>query len=902
MALTTTIPTPPGFKGLTTFFFLLKGANNLLLVMLTSLFLKQFGAAGLPWYYVGSNLLFIGSQLLILRSERWKGFAFLRRLSIPMVLFTGTLAIGAPSLAGWLYVAALLAMNVYDLHATQAFSDLSGQILPLREAKRLLPTVYAAGTVGSILSGLLLKFLAEDLGFPVMFLLVTGLMLISAWILTQLRKHLPATEDASTVANIIPQVADRLPPDSAVSRLAWIILPMSCLAIFCRMLVEFMYTGSLSAWLPSAAELAGFLGLFGAAIDLTVLFLQSVLGGWVFTTVSLGSIMAFRAGAMVVASIAGFAFPSIVTVAGAQFVLMSLTKSFINPAFVLVLEPLPKQFRYLLRRYVSLGDSSANLTAGLFLLGMKSVGVGADPRLYLVVGAAFLGMLALTLQVNRSYSGVVAETLKTSEGQGDFEVVAGVRFIPAEERMAHIASLLANPDPEVRHHAILVSDELDPHEAAELLLTSMANEDHPRNLAAMVRVILRGLGPEGVELIEELLRDDSNPRFQADIIEALGQAEHARAGEIAAGLLQHPHHRVRGNAILATLRQGVQLSQLENALQQLLEMIRSLDPLQRATAAVVMGSAGLPVFVPALARLAEDERSDVSRHAFQSLAGIRTPAAVQVIAHHRQGTGERSEQADAAWKRIEAGDDSQLVRVLSGLSAEERGKLGLWLRMIRGEEDMALLVRVLRIPSQRSRELLIGVLGNPDPVNRRLIEACVLADGNIDPQPLISELERHRLEIVPPFAELAGPLCGKDCLPFQEFLHRLLSEVWRQAVALEFLASDRSWAPEADLDGLRKRFSARLQVVFHLVAFASDDPAELFQALEKAGAGDNFLHSVALEFLESRLGKTTAGLLFPLLEIDRNSATLMSQAREKCGIDPQSPDRATIKALLDGMN
>ncbi|MFZ2960645.1 MAG: hypothetical protein WA705_27510 [Candidatus Ozemobacteraceae bacterium] len=1012
---TTVLRRPRGFGLLAGYFFLLKGIDNLLLVLLTSLFLKGYGPAGLPWFYVGANILFISSQLVLLRIPTWKGHRFLFGLSRPLILFSAGLAFLGANGAGWPQTIALFAMAVYDLHATQAFSDMSGQILPLREAKLHLPAVYAAGTAGSILSGLGLKFLLDGLGIPATFLAIALLLFCADRLLAKLSPFMGGESseqknessappissvtkdktDGGTPPSGSPKTPEKsaIPEKIAVSSLsskiptakaeasdspfsgppatrafARMLVPMSCLAIFGRILTEFLYTGSLSTFFPSTRDLAAFLGIFGAAIDLSVLGMQTLIGGRVFARYRLGSILGLRGAAMVIACGAGFVYPNIWTIAGSWFVLMALTKAFINPAFVILIEPLPKGRRFLMRRFLSLGDSAANLLAGLTLLGLKSLGVGADPVLFIGVGLVYGVIWLLTFFIDRFYTGVVGETLATAEGQGDLDIIRSVRFIPRGDRIARLSALLGNSDPDVRYRAILEAAELEPHDAAELLLVSMVVEENTRNLSAMTRVILRRLGTEGVEVIEDLLRDDSNVRLQADMIEALSQVGGGRTPEILTEFLGHENHRVRGNAVLGILRQSGERSLIKQSLDILKEMLESKEMLERATAAVVMGNSGLPVFVPALAYLADDPREEVFRQAFQALAGIRTPAALRAISERRMVPGKTGELAETAWKTASAGTDNRLARLLAGLSITARGKIGFWLRSIKGDCDFELLTRILRLPKEETREALISALGNGDVRTRKLIDACLVVrarteetdparfviaeprkkdraqasleleqagpdssvvdfvfaeipksleggeisevnkegglDGGaeddensivcIDEEPLLQAFRETGLDELPAWVELARPIFGARHEGFTRFVREALQTLWEHAVILQR-------ASEWGLSGVGRaieRFEIHFQTAIHLTALTTDDPAGLLDALDKSTAGDSFLHSIALEFLEGRLGQEMAGILFPLLERKSSPRALLEGIREQCGFDPDSLTRDTIEAEL----
>ncbi|HNV72939.1 MAG TPA: hypothetical protein PKO06_24735, partial [Candidatus Ozemobacteraceae bacterium] len=354
-----------------------------------------------------------------------------------------------------------------------------------------------------ILSGLATRFVVDALGFAWTFLGV-GVLLVAADLLLRrlgafIQTHeLPTPTVTPTGSAVAGDSWSRLP--MATRHFSLLLIGFSFLAIFGRMLMDFLYNSQMAAAFPSASELAGFLGLFWAAIDVISLLLQTLAGSWVFANLRLGTVMSVRAGAMTLIALIGAWYPGPATAAAGWLALMTLTKAFVNPGFVIMLEPIPKHSRVMIRRYISIADASANMAAGALLLFLKAGGGrGSEAFLFLLVAVLFgIPLLAARL-LDRWYAQTVEETLQQIDAEGDIEIIHALRFVAPVERQSRMARLLQHQDPEVRFQTILETAELPPEPMADLLLTALVNEKEPRNIAAMVRTILLRLGPMGEE-------------------------------------------------------------------------------------------------------------------------------------------------------------------------------------------------------------------------------------------------------------------------------------------------------------------------------------------------------------------------------------------------------------------
>ncbi|MFZ2956702.1 MAG: MFS transporter [Candidatus Ozemobacteraceae bacterium] len=891
---------PRGYRELLMFYFLQEGTNQFLLMVITTLFLKKFGADGLPWYYIGNNILFITSQMLIMRWPGWRGHGFLTRFSKIVVALCVVLAFASPLGTVPLFLVALF-FGVFYLHSFQAGAELIGQILSLQEAKIFLARVFAAGTAGCIIGGLSLKFLVDTCGFRVIFLLAATNFLINDVLLGRLKQYLPSNAETPShsegagakVGTPTPFAWSRSPNIRSFAVLLWLI---AFFAYFSRVLVDFLYATNLSLFIPSESDLAGFFGIFGATLDVVVFLAQTFFVGKIFQIVSLGSLYAARALLVTMVALLAFMAPSVFSISATQFIFLGMTWTFINPASLMLLEIIPDSPRLVLRRFIAMGESAANILVGLFLL-LPIVGSGqSNSWLFLVIVGTSILLLFLTSRLNSACSATVGESLRLTD-TGSGPDLTSLQFIPPEEACLKLSRVLAEADTERRYQLILQAGSIPGGEAA--LLAHLPEERASRNLTAIFRVLIPprrvctptkapgcgGKCQEGTRFsgesdrdpplagkIHECLQNMGDAEHLSVFIEALGIAEVEAAAAWITGYLEHPRLAVRQSAISCILRAGFEPSHLRAALGSLKKLMTSASSDERAAGARVMGILGLPMFIPHLGHLADDVDMGVTELAMRGLAGIPSLAALREIGRRRDAPGERGELAQVSW--IDAGQGRRKVfQVLGGLTAAERDNAIHRMQSLCGNLDFALLSRVLQLPQPRIREGLLKFLGECGPEGLEIVSGSLrqTADGGqvVSGNLLLSRLQNRSWKTLLPEAELLGLVGGLEDPGIADFLKHLLLDAWKEHLlplhpACIAPGSGPLASPEESSKEKQKGKPIGA-VLRRILAFSTNDPAGCLDALEKAASTDRYTQTVAQEFLEGKLGKSFLRLLSPFL-------------------------------------
>lgn len=865
------LKTPRGYRDLLIFYFLQEGTNQFLLMVITTLFLKRFGAEGLPWYYIGNNIIFITSQMLMMRWDGWKGHGFLKRFSKVLVVMCVVLAFASPLGTVPLFLTALF-FGVYYLHSYQNGAEMIGQILSLQESKFFLARVFAAGTAGCILGGLALKFLVDTCGFTVIFLVAAMNFLINDFLLGRLKGNLAAEAPVNGEA---PSAADagagsgsqvetgfswaRSPNIRSFAVLLWVI---AFLAYFSRVLVDYLYSTNLSQFIPSETDLAGFFGMFGATLDMVVFLSQTFLVGKIFQAVSLGALFAARAGLVAVVGLLAFLAPSVTSISASQFIVLGMTWTFINPASLMLLEVIPELPRSSLRRWIAMGEAAANILVGLFLLHPIVTGATSNSWLYIVVVGISGVLFLLTTRVGSACVATVEESLRLSNSSQSGDL-ASLRFLPPDEACRRLSRILAETPPEQRLPIIVEAGEIP--SGKSVLLEFLPTETSSKNLVATLRILSSGGDGAMVDGIGERMKTLTDAKRLAAFIDGLGLAEIEAAAEWAAPFLNHPDLTVRQSAMVCIVRAGYDPLLLRRACESVKALCVGSSRQERSTAARVMGALGLPLFVPQLGILADDPDLEVAGPAFHGLAAIPSLAALKEIGRRRESAGPCGELAQAAWN--EAGQGRRKVlQVLGGLAGAERDRAVFHLQSLGGNRDFALVSRILRLPQARIREGFLRFLGDAGAERIGTVAQCLktATDGTdmVSGEALLARLRQAPWNALLPDARLLTVVGGIEDPAIASFLTDLLRRAWKTAILPLHPAHAESGAGAKD-PGQSPAFFPVPGDLRQVLAFATDDPEGCLDTFGKMVSSDRYLQAVSQEYLEMKLGKPVVRLLSP---------------------------------------
>ncbi|NCB37375.1 MAG: MFS transporter [Erysipelotrichia bacterium] len=854
---------------LSVFFLLLKAANNLLYLSVLSIFLEKAGATSLPWVYLIVNAAFIAIQFQFMtRIVGKEGHWLLSLMSFPSALLSFGAAWLFPTESVMLLVGFFIVTMIVDLTTNQAFTAMLNHFLGIGESKRLLPVIYAAGSLGFIISGLLLKFILDFLGLKGLFVINGFLVILAAVILRMLK---PA-EDARLAESETPSpskdaASEAIDESSMQHPLARLLIISSFLIIFNKYLVDFLFAASISSFFTSTNDLASFMGVFGAATDFAVIALQTFVMNRVFSKFPIGRVLAFMPIILTLLCILASFSLKFAVIAAVQFLVLLNSKNFTVPATTILMGAIPQKNRVYYRRDMSIACSvSSAVVAGFLLIARGRVG---HDSLFVIAAATYFVMAGIHVLLDRAYLATLRKAfIRKEESQID-DQVASLRFLNIQERLDQLKELLADENPRVRASAIEAAAVLPANYAVPMLEPMFEHEADSRCLTVVARTLIQISPDSSASHIFKIIRETTDDRLRSDIIEALGKAHLNVIGEEnLLGFLEHGHHRVCASAVITIVRLTRQQKSLESAMRKLVEMARDSRELMRASAAAVMGELGLPLFVPALGSLAAENNVAVAGNAATALARIHTPAALSVLknmlAHPNAQTAVKASELLAASARENI---SCISRLLTGITADERRKLSVKLRSGRHQESHDLLAAILCVDSPEKRKNLVAVLETADRKTIEYMKLCVkMMPGDsveLDLAPIINaviiEHENNLPDLTPLAHALAGGALEKPAENMQFFaaLNPMLSALWCE---LSFLI-DSDWPCNT-----RELWQKRVLAALKMLACMSVEPATMIKSMKELFLGKAFAKAMAAEYIEARAGRKLALQILPLLD------------------------------------
>ncbi|AKT40231.1 cyclic nucleotide-binding domain-containing protein [Chondromyces crocatus] len=507
--------------------FLGVGAMSLAGIAADTLFVSAFDLGQISRFYVVTSAVRFGAAL---------GYAaLLRRFEGPR-LDGALLLITAMSVAG----AALLSQSATGalLYAICVGLLVLPPLLPLitfravssalesRQARRLLPLVAAAATVGVIVASAAVPTLAGLLGTPGVLYAGAVLAALAAPLPTVLAERAPPRQSQAEPPGKLLRALVDMRRDLVESPVVGVVLAGVLLGAIAANLVDYAMKAALKARYERE-EMAAFLGTFGAATNLLILLAQ-LFGSSRFTArfgvrISMQALFASQ-----VAMGAGLGLaPGVVSAAMARLSENTFRYALSAPVEDLLLTPAPPAARV---RAKVLAKGLANPLGGV-LVGLLLAAFGAAGPPPLALGAILaltgaVGMLAVA-RARRAYMAALAHAL--GEGQIEEELSPQTAQALGRELSQTLHRRVGRRDVEGASRLLAVLDDrfFSMDEVAHALRAPQA-EIRRAAVAAAVRVGRPGEGPRLLALADPDPEDDIEQSLLAGARALGGGADQAR--------------------------------------------------------------------------------------------------------------------------------------------------------------------------------------------------------------------------------------------------------------------------------------------------------------------------------------------------------------------------------------
>ncbi len=599
-----------------------------------ALFFARFGVALLPTMYIILGLFTFVTTLAI---TALMGRIPRQRLYVALPFLLG-FALVAERLVvlfniRWFFAVMWLGMNVINSLQGLMTWGLASAACDTRQAKRLFPLFSAGGILGTVLGGLVTPPLATWLHSENLLLLWAGTMFISYLLGRALTGGAPAAQAPSHTGQ--PGVIDEMQRGFQFVRrspiMQWIAYS-SILFSVCFYALALPFSRQVTAQLPNADQLAGFLGVFqglytGAALLASLFLANRTFARFGVMPMMLLFPLIYLAGFTALAVYAPFAM-----LVAVRFIQMAYLNGIAETAWQASFNVVPPELRDQVRAFINgVPAQAGTFLAGLILL-IGDAALDAQ-QLYLVGLVTAIGLVYIIWRAGRAYTQALVEALHAGQPHVFFGAGRALGGFPSDATAIPVVLRgLADPDVSLRRVAAEIASHLPLPEVVKALTGALEDDDASVRVAA-----LKGLGQAGataalLEIAASL--SDPEPEVRETAVGALSQLAASPRGLVkhVEPLLSDPEPPVRAQAALALFC----AANHARAKEILHAMAGDSSPKVRARAVQALGECGDESAFGLVMSALDDPLPVVRKAAGPALVGVNPTAAMPHLIQHLQ--------------------------------------------------------------------------------------------------------------------------------------------------------------------------------------------------------------------------------------------------------------------------
>lgn len=599
------------------FLFLNTAVTTVLSAAKNGLFLSVYSSALIPQAVIAAALLTATVAVVfagVLARTARRGFAVGLSVVLGLTLVAGHFLFEArPRSAFFLF---LWLSMVQALVVTHAW-DYVGDMFTGRQARRLLPLMGMAASIGAILAGLAVAPAALAFGTSNLLVVAMALMLAALpflWGVTEpTRETVEEGGDSGTIRAFVRGSSRGFRAIGKEPLLRVMALGLIGLTL-CGTLIDLQLKFAVQRHF-GRDDITAFYGIMAGITGTGTLLLQLFSSRILFPRLGVSLTAIFHASTESLAAVAAALAGGIWPLAGLQITDDVLQFSVQKPVEQVSLLPFPKHVK-----------SATVTTMGGVLRPLSKAGAGVITLLlvthlgllpWATVAAALLALVAYTRH-RRAYLAALDDAL--ARHAVDLSFTDHTPLVVNREALAVIDRGLADPDPTVVVFSLSLLGQLLPVDALPRAIGHLGHESPEvrAEAALMLGHIDVGDDPGLSEAVRHRLSVEPSAFVLASLLRTAGTRKDLDIQTLAV-FLEHDDPRVCREALVALGRAG-----WEGVTARLKELLSSGRSEDRAAAAAAAGDLGLVQLMPALAGVVEDP---VARPAaLEALAGMGEPA------------------------------------------------------------------------------------------------------------------------------------------------------------------------------------------------------------------------------------------------------------------------------------
>ena len=851
--------------------FVLQFCDVFLVVAAFSLFMKRIGASNLPQIYVILNFISILMQLVMLSRKKVSTFDLVIKMTLLLLLVVIAGVFFVDSAYTIFFFALFIVVRMHDILCLTYFITYIQSVFPVRVAKANISRILGFSSVATILGGFSVKPLVTLLSFQTLFVVGAILLILLLFMIAFCARLWPPTVSSGSAK--CSESAKSEDGASGFSRLvnSFKVLSNSKLAknivfvwfffTFMRYLIDFQFSRSAAAIFESEADLAGFFGIFQSSLAMMTAFGQFTFSARLLSFCKLGGAMCLGPllQLLLCLVLCFWSWPWLIIGLQALWTLGFHITS--RPAFSILLVPLETSARDRVSLLSSMAAALGSLCSGVFLLIFQHSLAFSTYFALLAVLNGFFVLVALRL--DGDYIQSVEERVNSADAGTKIEALEALGYLGQGRDLEQLTRLLNDTSAQVRLQAVNRITVLPIEQAEPLVRSLLDKEEDGRVLATLAKSLGDILGQRTLPLLCELVSSTKDLRVRANAIEALGDLGGEAEVELLQSYLNSGNHRIRANTVVALMKLSQRRSVLSNALERLVQMLRSKEPTMRAAAFASVGRMNITSLSNCLFVGLHDKEVSVRSNAIRSLSRLRPAEALGKLQQVAKGDPSKDVQKEAkrVCRLIEKQKVDDLVRLASRLTLSQREQAAAILRHSQGSGKGRVLRKILA--------------SSVKPLPDELLRLCHLTDDDKLLQ-VVGNCFEEPLNLIPLLHFLDEKERGKDPkgIPFLALLGTTFPDgTIKKALTPYIHALLIMLASGKDFEEVQKGLIENI-ILWSAVLGSEQERNTLQKALEGAMSLDSHLSSLSLEALEDKLKPDVFELLVPYLENCNEEAAL----------------------------
>lgn len=690
------------FVGITIGFFLTAAS---------AIFLAEFDASMLPYVNILSAIVvtlagFIHSKAV----KRFSARSFLIGTLAFLTLFICAIHFGIwLTNARWLIFGSLIWFRVVMVLLYSEFWGLAARLFNVRQGKRLFGLIGSGEFFARILGGLSTPLIISFTGTPNLLLIAASGLVFSLVILFIIIRKAP--ERFSPSQEEKPKTT-KTSANLLQNRYVLLIFCMFVLSVVGTYFIDFVLFDQTKLRYSDQDELARFFGLFFGIATFVVFLFTTFLSGRLITRYSL------KFGLLVLpvvcmAGILSVAFTGTVFgYIGIFFWLVVFTKfceevlkgAFYKPSVRVLYTPIRSDQR--LAAQVAIEGRGMPIgvgIAGVILLIYTWIGFSKITYLaYGILGILIL-CIALSILVFREYLVVLMQAL-TKRSLSDPSL-----SLADSSSVAVLQQGLASPHVGVVLYSLDILEEIEPESFPSVLQDLLGHPEREVRLDVLRRIERLDMS-SAAQAIRQRVKYETSTSVRGVSLRTLAALGDPEVFDEIYAYLEDPDPLLRRGAMVGFLRSG-ELEGILAAVEKLIPLVNSPNPVEREFAAQVLGEGGIRSFYRPLLKLLQDKTLQVQRAALIAAGKVQHPKVWPVVVENLVSPKLRT----AAVAALVAGGEAVLPELQAAFTKEGQARevlirLARICGRIRGKNTIALLRNHLAFPDEQVRSQVLIAL------------------------------------------------------------------------------------------------------------------------------------------------------------------------------------------------